>query len=251
MIWNDKIADIYAMINASSVYNTNRSTTPASLGLIILNQAKDWLCMYKPWRDLRVKTQIVMDSTRRITLPSDCGLVMSVFTDPAGIGKPMWWYTLYDNDVGKRYEEEVTQDAVTGVFTRKLVWPPTVYIPATPYIIYSKILSDYTASDVAAGSTKISFYPMTLMLSVAKKMLQDMYGVAANQDPNWINNRQFEELRMFEAYAYDNNMALDMSVKDRFGNPVYIPGMSLNGTQPRLSRPSPFLPSTFFSGGTA
>jgi hypothetical protein len=85
---------------------------------------------------------------------------------------------------------------------------------------------------------------------VAKKLLQDYYGVAANQDPNWINERVQEELSMFEGYAYNNNMALDLSVKDRFGNPVFIQGASLDGSKPRLNRPSPFLPSTFFSGGT-
>ena len=68
--------------------------------------------------------------------------------------------------------------------------------------------------------------------------------------PNWINERVQEELSMFEGYAYNNNMALDLSVKDRFGNPVFIQGASLDGSKPRLNRPSPFLPSTFFSGGT-
>jgi hypothetical protein len=251
MIWNDKVSNVYAMINAASVYNTNRSTTPSDLGLIILNQVKDWLCMYKPWRDLRVDVQVVLDTTRKITCPSDFGCCQYVYNDPSGIGKPMWFYTAYDNDVGRRYTEEVTEDPTTGAFTRKLVFPPTVYIPASPHLVYSKVLADYVAADVLAGSTKISFFPLTIMLVVAKKLLQDMYGVSANQDPNWINQRVFEEINMFSAYAYENNVALDMAVKDRFGNPVYIPGMSMNGSAPRLSRPSPFLPSTFFSGGTA
>jgi hypothetical protein len=88
------------------------------------------------------------------------------------------------------------------------------------------------------------------MLVIVKKILQDYYGVPANQDPNWINQRVQEELRIFEGYAFSNNMALDMAVKDRFGNPVFIGSTSLDGSKPRMNRPSPFLPSTLYSGGT-
>jgi hypothetical protein len=250
MIWKDKVVDIYTAIVASAVYNPARTTTPGNLGLIILNQAKDWLCMYKPWRDLRVITQLALGTDRKITLPTDCGCVMFVYTDSSGIGKPMWQYTLNDNDVSRRYSEEVTQDGTTGVFTRKLVWPPTVYVPSNPYVVYSKVLDDYVTADVTTESTKVCFFPLSIMLVVAKKLLQDYYGVAANQDPTWISNRVAEELRMFEAYAYNNNVSLDMSIKDKFGNPTFIPGMSHNGTAPRVSRPTPFVPSTFFTGGT-
>jgi hypothetical protein len=248
MIWKDKISDILALINAQAVYNTNRSTTPIRLDIKVFNQAQDWLCMYKPWRDLRVVAQLTLDSQRKITLPADYGYCLFVYTDPANIGKPMYYYTLYDNDVARRYSEEVTVDGTTGVRTIKFAFPPTVFIPSNPYVVYCKTLDEATTADDT--SNKISFFPLNVMLVVAKKILQDYYGVAANQDPNWINQRVQEELRIFEGYAYNNNVALDMSVKDRFGNPVFIQGMSLDGSKPRLNRPSPFLPSTLFSGGT-
>jgi hypothetical protein len=248
MIWYDLIRDILSAINGASVYNAARSTTPSALDVVLYNQAQDWLCMYKPWRDLRVKVQIPLDVDRKVLLPGDFGCMISVSCDPSNIGKPMYWYTLCDNDVSRRYDEEVTVEPFSGVKMRRLVFPPTVFLPQDPTITYSRVPPAATVDD--RGSAKFSFFPMNIMLVVAKKIMQDYYGVAANQDPKWINDRVAEELRMFEAYAYNNNVALDMAIKDRFGNPVFIPGMSLNGSGPRMSRPSPFLPSTFYSGGT-
>jgi hypothetical protein len=246
MIWNDKIGDILTLINAGSVYNTNRSTTPSDFQYAIFNQAQDWLCMYKAWRDLRVDVAIVPDVNRQITLPADFGCCIFVYTDPSGIGKPMYFYTLNDNDIARRYTEIVTRDGTTGAYTRKFAFGATTPVLGNPHVVYSKILDNVTVADIA----KISFFPMTIMLIVAKKILQDFYGVPANQDPNWINQRVQEEIRMLEGYAYNNNVALDMSVHDRFGNPVFITGTSLDGSKPRMNRPSPFLPSTMFTGGT-
>jgi hypothetical protein len=248
MIWRDTIADILTAISGASVYNTSRTTTPADLISLVYNQAQDWLCMYKPWRDLRVTVQIPIDSQRKCQLPDDFGCMIMVYTDPSNIGKPMYFYTLNDNDVARRYTDEISIDNSTGIITRKIAFPPTVYIPSNPYIVYSKALPNIVEADKTNG--KVSFFPMNIMLVVAKKLLQDYYGVAANQDPNWINLRVNEEIKMFEGYAYNNNVALDMAIKDRFGNPVFIQGGSLDGSRPRLNRPSPFLPSTLFSGGT-
>ena len=247
MIWRDTISDIITAMNTSAVYNASRTTTPNNLVLIVFNQAQDWLCMYKPWRDLRATVQIPLDSQRMCTLPDDFGSMIMVYTDPSNIGKPMYFYTLNDNDVARRYTDVVEQNG-DGTQYRKIAFPPTTYIPSNPYIVYSKAVPSATQADVYHG--KKSFFPINVMLVVAKKIFQDYYGVAANQDPNWINLRVQEELRMFEGYAYNNNVALDMAVKDRFGNPVFIMGSSLDGSRPRLNRPSPFLPSTLFSGGT-
>jgi hypothetical protein len=248
MIWGDKISDILTVISASSVYSVNNSSTPTGLDVIIYNQVQDWLCMYKPWRDLRVDAELVLGADKKGTLPADFGSMMFVYTDPSNIGKPMYFYTLNDNDVARRYTEEVTRDAVTGIITRKLAWPPTVFLPSNPHIVYSKVLESATVAD--RTGTRLSFFPINVMSAVSKKILQDYYGVPGNQDPNWINLRVQEELKSFEGYAYNNNVSLDMSVKDRFGNPVFIQGGSLDGSKPRLNRPSPFLPSTLYSGGT-
>jgi hypothetical protein len=248
MLWRDKISDILIAINAQSVYNTARTTTPSNLGLVVYNQAQDWLCMYKPWRDLRVKIQLALDNERKITMPDDFGCVIDVYTDPANIGKPMCFYYLNCADVAMRYTEEATQDDITGVRTLKFAFPPTVFVPQNPYVEYSKALPNVTQEIADTG--KYSFFPLNVMLVTVKKILQDYYGVAANQDLNWITLRVVEEVGLLESYAYNNNSPLDLTIKDRFGNPVFIQGMGLNGQKPRLSRPSPFLPSTFWSGGT-
>jgi len=243
MIWQDKISDILDLIGATSIYNTARSTTPANLNLKLVNQAKDWLCTYKPWRDLQVLVQLPLGTDRKVTLPSDFGSVIEVFIDASNIGKPSWWYTLRDNDVAKRYDEEVVYDVATG-FVRKFVFPPTVYIPQNPWVRYSKVVADYTGTGI-----EFSFFPKNIMLLVVKKILQDYYGVNASDDPKWISMRVSEELRMLEAYAYNNNVALDMSVKDRYGNPIRISGGSLDGSRSGTNF-SPYVPSTMFTGGT-
>jgi hypothetical protein len=253
MLWKDKVSDVLAMMNGASIYNTSRTTTPGAgskygLGLVILNATQDWLCMVKPWRDLRVDAQLVLDSDRKVTMPADYGCCMFVYTDPSNIGKPMYFYSLNDNDVARRYTEEATQDA-NNVRTLKFCFPPTVFLPANPHVVYSKVLRNYVDADIDNASM-LSFFPLNTMFAVSKLLFQDFYGVPANQDPNWIQNRLAQELRMLEAYAYNNNVALDMAVKDRFGNPVFIQGTSLDGSKPRLNRPSPFLPSTLFSGGS-
>jgi hypothetical protein len=256
MIWNDTIADIVAAINGQSVFNASRSTTPSDLGLKVFNQTQDWLCMYKPWRDLRVTVQLTPDTAKKITMPADYGCCLFVYTDPAGIGKPMYFYTLNDNNVAMRYTEEASQDAVTGTRILKFVFPATTFLPANPYVVYSKAIPSAVLADLSPvtvdGNTfyKKSFFPINIVLITAKKLFQDWYGQSANQDPNWIEKRFAEEMRIFEGYAYNNNVALDMAVKDRFGSPVFIPGTSLDGSRSRVNRPSPYVPATLWTGGT-
>jgi hypothetical protein len=246
MIWQDKISDILDMVNGQSFFNVNTNTAPANLGLKIINMAKDWLCMYKPWRDLLVLYQATFNpATRVMTLPDDYGQIVEVYTDPSNIGKPMWVYTLRDNDVAKRYDEQGTYTPAAG-FVRQLEWPPTVFIPQNPWIRYSKVLADYAGPP----TVEISFFPITVMLVVCKKFLQDFYGVPANQDPKWIQQRVMEEIRVLEGYAYQNNTSMDPAIKDMFGNPIRILGASMDGSQQRMTSPSPFLPSTFYTGGS-
>jgi hypothetical protein len=248
-IWADKISDIVALINASSVYNTNRSTTPGSLGLMVYNQAQDYLCMVKAWRDLRVDAELTLDSDRKITMPTDFGCCIFVYTDPGNVGKPMFRYYPNDNNVALRYTEDVTYNSTTGARTIKYAFPTFVYIPCNPHVVYSKRLDNATADEVTAA-TKLSFFPQGVMLAVAKKILQDYYGVPANEDPKWINQRVAEEIQLLSQYAYQNNTPLDLSIHDKFGNPVFIGGMSMDGGRPRVNQPNPFKPSTMFTGGT-
>jgi hypothetical protein len=245
VIWKDKISDILEMVNGQSIYNTNLNTIPDNLGLKVINMAKDWLCFYKPWRDLLVLYQPTFDlDTRIMTLPDDYGQIIEVYTDPSNIGKPVWVYTLRDTDVARRYDEINTYTPAAG-FQRRLQWPPTVFIPQSPWIRYSKVLDDYTSEGV-----EYSFFPIGLMLVVCKKILQDFYGVPANQDPKWLQQRVMEELRIFGGYAYQNNVSMDTAIKDMFGNPIRILGASLDGSRQRMTSPSPFLPSTLYTGGT-
>jgi hypothetical protein len=248
-IWSNTIADIVSCINGQSVYNTARTTTPSNLGLSVYNQAQDYLCMTKHWRDLRVDTQLSLDSDNAVTLPDDFGVCEYVYTDPSSIGKPMMYYYPYHADISRRYTIETTFDDDTGVRTIKFTFPEQGAISANPHVVYQKKLADATQAEVEAA-TKFSFFPKTLMLVTAKKMLQDYYGVPANQDPNWINGRVEEELKKFEAYAVNDNAPLDLTPHDEYGNAIFIPGFSLDGSGPRLGRTSPYLPSTLFTGGT-
>jgi hypothetical protein len=244
MIWKDSIADILDMVNGSSFFDVNRSTLPTGLGLKIINRAKDHLCMCKPWRDLLTEYQAALDVNKQIVVPADFGMLVYVYADPSGIGKPTWNYFDSDIDVSKRYRIKRTFDTTLG-HVRALQFPTTVYVPANPVLVYSQAIPDYTGE-----GDEISFFPINLMLTVCKKLLQDFYGASSQDDPNWILRRYTEEMNLFEGYAYQNNAPLDMQIKDYFGNPVRIIGASLDGSQPSSRQVIPFLPSTFYSGGT-
>ncbi len=248
MIWSDTAKSVYDAIRCASVYNAARNTTPPNLNLIVMNQAKDFLCMARPWRDLRVVTQLTLDDNRQITLPSDFGRCLFVYSDTTGQGKPEYYFYLNDNDISRRYTEDVTVDD-NNVFTRKFTFPVATPLSGNPYVVYIKNITDYTIEDVE-GTTKYSFFPITLMVLVAKKMFQDYYGVPAHQDPKWISLRVEEELQKFSSYALSNNITLEKSIKDRNGNPVYINGMRLDGRPSTYKRPSPYYPSTLITGGT-
>ena len=244
MIWNDKVQDILSLFNSSTIFQTRSTNGLDDKALRLYNKAKDRLCMVRPWRDLLVTIQQAPDAQRKITLPADFGYVVSVYIDPSNIGKPMWWYSLRCNDIARRYDEEVTFDPSTG-FTRKLVFPNAVVLPGIPYICYSKAIPDSDGSN----PNEISFFPQGLMLIMMKKLSLIMIGTAGNDNAAQLDKEYLEELKLFEAYAYENNTELDMSVKDRFGNPIVISGGTLDGSASRVTVPSPFLPSTLYTGG--
>lgn len=248
MIWKDKISKIVELINAQSVYNTSRTTTPSNLGLEVYNQAQDHILMHTLWRDLMVVTQLDIDSNNQITMPSDFGRCISVYTDSSNVGKPDWYYYLDHPDISKRYTETVDWDSDTGVRTFKFTFPSSSGISSSPYVVYQKVLDDATQAEIDED-TKYSFFPKGIMLVAAKLILQDYYGVAANQDPNWILKRFDDEMKDLSQYATYNNAPLDFIVHDGSGEPTYINGMKLDGSNPQYNIRTPYTNSTLFTGG--
>jgi hypothetical protein len=197
--------------------------------------------MYKPWRDLHVDTIVTLDENRRVTLPDDFGMLLSVYADSSNIGIPSMYFELNSNDISKRYTEETSLDAVTNKRSFKLVFPVASVVPGNLHIVYSKVLPDVTSDD----SDKYSFFPLTLMLVVARKILQDYYGVPAKQDPSWIMSRVSEEIRMFEGYAFENNAPLSLRPHDESGQPVFLRDVSHSGNSSVGQRFSPYSNAIF------
>lgn len=228
MIWQDKISTIVSAINAQSMYNTASTVTPSNLGLLVYNQSKDWLCMQKAWRDLKVTTQLTLDSDNKVTMPDDFGKCIKVYDDPTATGKPQRYYYLEHPDPAKRYTEETTINETTGVRTIKFCFVPNISI-SNPYIVYSKVLADATQTEVDED-TKYSFFPINVMLAVAKKIIMRYYGLSANQDIKQILFDIKEELDLLKDYAYNNNTPLDLTVTDSNGHPIFISGVPLDGS---------------------
>lgn len=246
MIGRDTIASVIECINAQSVYNTARTTTPINLGLVIYNQTQDMIVMAGTFRDMVRDVQLVPDADRKVTLPSDFGKALTVYIDESGLGKPSRFYYLNANDVHERYTEEVTIDSTTGVFTRKFVFPSSAYLPVNPHLEYTIVLENATQEDIDTG-TKYSFFPKNLMLVGAKKILQDYYGISANQDPNWITSRYREELDAYSKYTTDSNDVLRWELHDSYGNNVAILGAPMDGSGGAYV---PYTnPATLMSGG--
>jgi hypothetical protein len=246
-LWSDTVQSILDVISGAAVYNTNNSATPQNFTLVLLNMAKDLIAEEKQWNDLQVRLKVTLDSEKKITLPADYGAVMDggVFVEDEGSGKPTIFFSLNSGDITTRYTIETTEDPITGVLTRKFCFPSMTAANQNLYIVYLRVLPDYTMADV----NKVCMFPKAIMLAAAKKLMLDNFGVAGNEEPNWINLRYKEELKKLVAYTYNNNVDMDLTVHDRNGNPVFINGMAHDGSRGRLIRPSSVYPSTFQTGG--
>jgi hypothetical protein len=230
MFGQDTIARIVELINAQSVYNTARTTTPVNLGLEVYNQAKDMLCMEGMFRDLMKDAELTLDTDNKITMPSDYGKCDIVYVDNLNQGKPTQFFYRDANDISERYTEEVTVDGTTGAKTIKFCFPNGAFLYGKPHVVYASVIDDATQADIDAG-TKYSFFPKNLMLAAARKVLQDFYGISANQDPNRIESRYQEELAKYQKYTTDNNDTLTWEIHDKYGNNVRIQGAPLDGSR--------------------
>lgn len=246
MIWRDKVATVVSGINAQSFYNASRTTTPAAFDLQVYNQSQDWLCMYKPWRDLQVRTQLTLDDDNYATLPDNFGCCIYVYADPSSLGIPTQYYYLDHIDPAKRYTREISIDDTTGIKTIKYKFPRLSSM-GNPWIVYSRTIPNIVQSDVD-DNVKYSFFPINIMLATAKKILYDYYGISGNQRPEIIFSRLNEEIKMMQAYAMDNNAPLDLTPHDGNGQPIYISGPSLDGSYTQ-SYKSPYPNSVILPGG--
>ena len=98
-----------------------------------------------------------------------------------------------------------------------------------PYVVYSKTIENATQDEYDAG-TKYSFFPMNIMLAVAKMILCRYYGKTSNQDINQVILFVNQELDLLRAYCVENNAPMDLTVHDGNGRPVFITGPSLDGS---------------------
>ena len=228
MIWKDLISTVVDCINAQSFFNAARTTTPSNLALVVYNQSQDWLCMNRAWRDLIVTTQLTLDNDNKITMPDDFGMCLYVYDDPTQNNLPANYYYRGHPDPGKRYTEEVTRDTDTGINTIKFCFFESA-VMGNPYVVYSKTIENATQAEYDA-STKYSFFPMNIMLAVAKMILCRYYGKSGNQDINQVMMFVNQELKLLSAYCIENNAPLDLVVHDGSGRPVYIDGPSLDGS---------------------
>lgn len=228
MIWRDKISTVASGINAQSMYNTARTTTPSNFQLMVFNQAQDWLCMNRAWRDLSVTTQLSLDSDSCITMPDDFGCIAYVYCDPTAQNYPAIFFHLNHIDPGRRYTRTVTIDSTTGIRTIKFCFPQSSTL-GNPYIVYSKALDDITQADID-DDIKYSFFPINTILVVAKLIMYRYYGQSANYDYSTIMNDVNMELNSLSRYAISNNAPLDLTPHDSNGQKIYICGAAQDGS---------------------
>jgi hypothetical protein len=190
-----------------------------NLTLDLLNRAQQWLCLYRAWDGLTVRTQLTL-SDKDITLPSTfSGACVAVYTDSNGDGKPDKYY-YRDGEVGSGYRAQNTFAKATGHS-----WKFTFFAaPASnPVVVFPVPLDDF-----AGTGTEYSFFPTNLLLATAKKLHIEESDLVGPEYESILRAHD-ELLREFEHSHQHQNIEWRMRQLDTDGNEVGNEGYDLNG----------------------
>jgi hypothetical protein len=237
--WKEPISLIRKRLQMTMIFSAQGNAVE-NYDLDLLNRAQMWLSQYRPWDFLTRKISIVLSGSS-FNLPDDCNAILDIFsTDISEI--PVIHFTKDAVDPTQSYSVETTFDKSIGQ-----VWTVT-FIAGIASISNLRLkyicnLPDFEGEDSEENEiVEYSFFPPNLLLRCAQKMHIEDKGITGDSAQLALN--AFEvELRKFEANSQYNNQAMDLTVKNHYGQPLKIAGSSLNG-QRSISSYSPFSRST-------
>ena len=217
----------------------------ADLPLDLLNRGKDWISGYHQWDFLIKVADLVLSSGTTYTVPIDCQAIIDIYTDCDGDGQPHWRFCKDATDISKRY---TIADAftATGGHSRTITFPSSAYLSSTPKIKYSALLADYVGTKLNGAYTELCFFPANLMLRAAQKIHCEDKG-RSGDDVISITKALWDEMRIAEAMLQHQNEEMDITIKNKYGQPIKINGHSMDGRSTGSAN-SPYVPATFFHG---
>ena len=237
--WKDTISLIRKRLQMTMVFSSQGNAVE-NYDLDLLNRAQMWLSQYRPW-DLLVRTIPIVLSDSTFTLPDNCDIILDVYgTDGTEI--PIAHYYKDHLDPTQCYRVDITYDKNIGQ-SWSMVFYKSVEIISQLRLKYMCSLPDFEGSDEDGNEiTEYSIFPPNLLLRCAQKMHIEDKGITGDSAQLVLN--AFEvELRKFEANSQYNNQAMDLTVKNSYGQPLHITGHSLSGAVQKTGY-SPFSRST-------
>jgi hypothetical protein len=237
--WKEPVSLIRKRLQMTMIFSSQGNAV-SNYDLDLLNRAQMWLSQFRPWDFLTKNIQIVL-SDSAFTLPDNCNAILDIYSVD-GSGIPVIHYTKDNVDPTQSYSIEATFDKSTGQ-TWKVSFVRGIEIGSELRLKYTCNLDDFVGTDEnGVEIVEYSFFPPNLLLRCAQKMHIEDKGITGDSQQLALN--AFEaELRKYEANSQYNNQAMDLTIKNHYGQPLKISGHSLSGTKNKVTY-SPFSRST-------
>jgi hypothetical protein len=236
--WNTPVSTIINRLRDIIIFSDTGNNIE-NLALDLLNRAQNWLSMYRQWDYLKKVTELTVGANHIAILPSDVNSIISIYSDIEGVGKPSIYYHLNANDIAERYELYDTFSVVTG-HSWYVQFPSAVPILEPLFIAYTYNLADIAPTD------SFTFYPSELLLRCAQKLHIEDKGLTG--DSIDVALRAFhEQLDNFVRNSQHVNHKMDLSVKDKWGNPIKLQGYRHDGAAAN-GQFSSYKPSSILTG---
>lgn len=220
-LFNCTLSDLTNSFNSWCESSPTGGEYVSDLGLEYANRAQDALCTEAPegW-DYLSKTAALTLSGLVGNMPSDFGVLLSVYADTDGDGKPDYYYYKDGRMLeGFRFADNFAK--ATGHS-----FSITFYqAPLTPiYIEYQVALADFTGT-----GTENLFFPKNLML----RKMQHLRCLDKGLLQEWqaLSGDYAKELGNFKSQHQNNAQAVEIVVNDSRGREISVPSYSMrNGS---------------------
>lgn len=222
MFYNDLYSEVAARFSNWLEVSTTGNDHIADLALDYINRALGSLLLEAPrgWDYLtvdRYELTLGGDTGLECDLPSDCGVVLRVYTDPTATHKP----TIYYSNEGKvsngfRMIRNFTKAAGHSGTKIKFYYAPI----ATPFLEYQILVPNFEGS-----GTEYCAFPGELMLLEAQRIRCREKGLIKEWET--LKTDYNEMLDKFKQKHQNVAMDMEININDAQGVPVLIPEYGL------------------------
>lgn len=216
--------DLYSSVSARFANWLEVSTTGNDyiddLALDYINRALSSLLMEAPrgWNYLTDDRYQLTISGNEADLPSDCGVILRVYDDSTGTGKPNIYYS-NEGDISEGFRIERSFTKAAGFSADKIVFYSAP--SGSVYLSYQKLIPAFTGT----GDEYCAF-PADILLLEAQRIRCREKGLI--NEWNALKADYDEMLKKFKAKHQNVAAAMNIEINDAYGNPLMLPGIGLN-----------------------